>query len=254
MEGPRFLLELQAFFLLAPWLLTAPSGDGHPVMVLPGLSANDRSTLALRLYLRSRGYSVYGWRAGANFGLRRAGGLEKLTARLRALKDRHSSRVSLIGFSLGGTQARRVAASAPELVRRVMSVGSPLPTATSEERARTWRLYENVGGSVVGRDVVRRLVTGSTPVLPMHAVTIRSRSDGVVGARATYDPSGENIEVVSGHYGMLVNPAVFYALADRLAQPEVDWQPFSPPTWQSLFYPEPDTSGRGESDPAEALG
>ena len=147
-----------------------------------------------------------------------------------------------------------MAASAPELVRRVISVGSPLPSASSEERARTWRLYENVGGSVVGRDVVRRLVTGSAPALPMHAVTIRSRSDGVVGARATYDPNGENIEVVSGHYGMLVNPAVFFALADRLAEPEVDWQPFAPRTWQSLFYPGPGAAGPGDGDAAEALG
>ena len=60
-------LELRAVWefgaLLPSWpLLTrAPKGDGHAVMVFPGLSANDVSTVPLRYYVQGQGYSASGW-------------------------------------------------------------------------------------------------------------------------------------------------------------------------------------------------
>jgi hypothetical protein len=68
-EG-RALQELDAFMLLRPWLAAAPRGDGHPVLVLPGLLASDLSTRPLRSFLKSRGYAVHGWKQGRNLGLR----------------------------------------------------------------------------------------------------------------------------------------------------------------------------------------
>ncbi|MGJ4930183.1 hypothetical protein ACQR1I_07715 [Bradyrhizobium sp. HKCCYLS2038] len=43
----RGIFELQAFSAVYPLLRRAPQGDGHPVLVLPGLAASDRSTSAL---------------------------------------------------------------------------------------------------------------------------------------------------------------------------------------------------------------
>src|SRR5258708_24866827 len=69
LEG-RAIHELGAFIGALPLLSLAPMGDGHPVLVFPGLVASDRSTRPLRSFLRSRGYSVSGWGQGRNFGLR----------------------------------------------------------------------------------------------------------------------------------------------------------------------------------------
>lgn len=246
LEGPRFLMELQALFVSAPWLLTAPSGDGHPVMVLPGLSASDRSTFLIRQFLRSRGYRVYGWDSGPNRGLRFAGGLDGMANRIDSLAEQHGQTLSLVGFSLGGTQAQRLAEATSGTVRRVISIGSPFRQDIDEKSAFEgdgWRVYENVGGRLVGRDVVRRLVAETDVALPMHCVTIFSRSDGIVGNlqhRANSTSARENfeqIEVISGHYGLLVNPAVFFALADRLAQPSEEWRPFAAPGLGAAFYP-----------------
>src|SRR5471032_1461957 len=66
----RALPELGAFFLMQPWLAMTPPGDGHPVLVLPGLLADDRSTRPLRGFLKSRGHAVHGWKLGHNLGLR----------------------------------------------------------------------------------------------------------------------------------------------------------------------------------------
>ena len=50
-EPVRGLVDLAALLVAAPWLATAPRGDGHGVLVLPGLLASDTSTLPLRGYL-----------------------------------------------------------------------------------------------------------------------------------------------------------------------------------------------------------
>ena len=48
----RVLPEFGAFWLMRPWLSSVtPRGDGHPVLVLPGLLADDGSTYALRSFL-----------------------------------------------------------------------------------------------------------------------------------------------------------------------------------------------------------
>ena len=69
LEG-RAIHELGAFLGALPLLSLAPRGDGHPVLVLPGLVASDTSTRPLRSFLKSRGYAASGWRQGRNLGPR----------------------------------------------------------------------------------------------------------------------------------------------------------------------------------------
>ena len=66
----RGIWELQAFLAAYPLLRRAPRGDGHPVLVLPGLAASDVSTRPLRTYLRAQGYAAHGWKQGPNHGPR----------------------------------------------------------------------------------------------------------------------------------------------------------------------------------------
>ncbi|MBA2625912.1 MAG: alpha/beta hydrolase, partial [Acidimicrobiia bacterium] len=49
----------------------------------------------------------------------------------------------------------------------------------------------------------------------------------------------ESIEVYGSHIGLGHNPAVLVVVADRLAQPEGRWAPFSPPTGLSALFPRP---------------
>ena len=66
----RGIWELHAFFAAYPLLRRAPRGDGHPVLVLPGLAASDTSTRPLRAYLTEQGYAAHGWKQGRNQGPR----------------------------------------------------------------------------------------------------------------------------------------------------------------------------------------
>jgi len=146
LEG-RALQELGAFMLLRPWLAAAPRGDGHPVLVLPGLLASDFSTQPLRSFLKAQGYAVHGWKQGRNLGLR-PGVEPDMLERVEELYDRHGGRkLSLVGWSLGGIYARQLAKRLPDKVRCVISLGSPFtgnPKATN-----AWKVYEFASGQRV---------------------------------------------------------------------------------------------------------
>jgi len=59
LEG-RSLLEATSLPPALPLLLRAPRGDGHPVLVLPGLLAGDGSTWPMRRVLARLGHAMQG--------------------------------------------------------------------------------------------------------------------------------------------------------------------------------------------------
>lgn len=239
MAESRAFWETGASVAMWPWLNLAPAGDGHPVLVLPGLGASDSSTRLLRRYLAERGYDVHGWGQGRNFGPR-SGVEDSMVRRLYKLSDEHGRRVSLVGWSLGGVYARLLASRHAERVRGVISLGSPLRGDVRATNA--WRFYEMVSGRRAGgaSDPARRARVLPTP--PVPSTSIYSRTDGVVAwqcSLAEPGPQTENIEVLASHMGMGSHPAVLYAVADRLAQAEGQWKPFSGQLMGPLVYPKP---------------
>src|SRR5258707_1859681 len=120
LEG-RAVHEFGAFLGALPLLSLAPKGDGHPVLVLPGLVASDTSTRPLRSFLKNRGYAVSGWRQGRNLGLR-DGVQHAMVDLVHELNDTHGRKVCLVGWSLGGVYARHIAKSMPSLVRSMITL------------------------------------------------------------------------------------------------------------------------------------
>lgn len=221
----RSLFEFNASVLLSPLLMRAPRGDGHPVLALPGFLASDLSMAPIRRYLRELGYDAHAWRMGRNLG-----GLprmrETLHTRLTEIHAGSGRKVSLVGWSLGGVYARDLALQATDMVRSVITLGSPF--ANDVRATNATALYEALSGERVEDFAeVREAVAGD---LPVPATSIYSRTDGVVNWRTCLlHPSdrAENIEVrFASHIGLGVNPAALWAVADRLAQPEGEFWPF----------------------------
>jgi len=146
LEG-RAMHELGAFLGALPLLSLAPRGDGHPVLVLPGLVASDTSTRPLRSFLKNRGYAANGWRQGRNLGLR-PGVQHAMTDLVKELNDTHGRKVSLVGWSLGGLYARQLAKIMPQRVRSVITLGSPF--AAGPKATNAWRVYEMASGHRAG--------------------------------------------------------------------------------------------------------
>ncbi|MFI5285732.1 MAG: esterase/lipase family protein [Candidatus Dormibacteria bacterium] len=237
-EPGRALADYGAMLAASPLLLRAPRGDGHPVLVLPGLLAEDASTATMRAYLRSLGYEVHGWRLGRNLGPT-AAILAGMRGRLDELHRRSGKSVSLVGWSLGGIFGRELARSRPELVRQVITLGSPFGlTAAADSRADA--TYRRLGVLHVSPDSLPSREGLSRPI-PVPTTAVYSRLDGVVPWQACMNPPGrrrENVAVYSSHLGMGHNAAVLWVIADRLASPDGAWQPFRPPSLARHLFPE----------------
>jgi pimeloyl-ACP methyl ester carboxylesterase len=215
--------EYAAMVAAMPWLARLPGGDGHPVIVYPGLGASDITTAALRNFLTQLGYTTYAWKQGFNFGPR-DGVLDGCRRQFAHVAERHRERVSLVGWSLGGIYARELAKERPDEARCVITLGTPFaghPRATN-----AWRLYELMSGQSVHDE---ELLARVRQPPPCPTTSVYSRTDGVVAWQCSINPAAprtENIEVHASHIGMGMNPLVLYAVADRLRQDPQSWQRF----------------------------
>lgn len=237
-EAPRALSEASALIPSHPFLNRLPPGDGHTVMTLPGFLASGGSMSVMRRYLKRWGYDARCWRLGRNRGLRPQRDIEKiLDRRLASLYRQSAGKVSLVGWSLGGLFAREMARRNPGLVRTVITLGSPVgePRATN-----VWRLYEYVAGvSLADSEVRRRIDLLRKPIPDVPVTAIYSSSDAIVSSRIARIPPAANVENIGinmSHIGMGFNPAVLFALADRLRQLEGSWAPFEIRGMRRLFY------------------
>ena len=234
----RSLAEFGSLAWAWPILARAPRGDGHPVLVIPGLGASDVSTAFLRRFLRRLGYRTYSWKLGANLGPT-AKIIDGMPARLEEIRSRNGQPVTIIGWSLGGIFARRLAREAPSAVRQVITLGSPIRLRDHRHSNARW-LYDYLRKHHV-EQLALPLESGLAP-LSVPATSIYSRIDGIVSWQSCLDlpaENAENIEVLSSHFGFGHHPAVLYAVADRLAQTPGQWAPFIPPSWLKFAFPTP---------------
>ena len=207
---------LEALRLLGacPRLSSMPRGDGHLVVDVPGWRAPELSGLPLRRYLTWLGYDARGWGFGTNTGnpLRDA---KRLTRAVAELAESSGGPVSLVGWSLGGVICREVARARPELVRRVVTFGTPVvggPGHTVVAGAYTHRVREEASRITAELHAARPI---TVPLTVMF-----SRRDGIVSWRACLDrhsPEVEHVEVRSTHIGMGVDPDIWAVVASRLA-------------------------------------
>ncbi|MEM9513715.1 MAG: alpha/beta hydrolase [Actinomycetota bacterium] len=236
----RAPFEFGAFLASSPLLRMIGRGDEHPVLVLPGFTASDASTRPLRDVLRSQGYWAHRWRLGRNLGPT-VEIIEGMRARVVELSDRHQRPVSIVGWSLGGIYARALARGMPDRVRLVITLGSPFRMRPAD-RSNASGLYTRLRELHIEPPAELLVPEEELPPLSVPSSAIYSRTDGIVDWRACIDAPGphrENIEVRGAHYGLGFNPAVVYAISDRLAQGPDDWRPFEAPVWLRAAFPRP---------------
>jgi pimeloyl-ACP methyl ester carboxylesterase len=157
------------------------------------------------------GQRVRGWGLGRNRG-DVAGAADTLVAQLQQHLDRSGRPTDLVGWSLGGTIAREVARRAPDTVRRIVTLGTPLHGSMFTSFA---ALYSRSMDEAAREAVERRLATPPTVAITI----IWSKRDGVVQWRAQQDrdnPWADHVEVRSTHIGMTLDPHVLDVIRDRI--------------------------------------
>ena len=206
-----------------PWP-HADDGNRKAVMMIPGFMASDMSLAPLAGLCRWLGHKTFftGIRSNSNCPRETLLHLERHLEKVH----REEGRVVVIGQSLGGVYARELAVRRPDLIERVITLGSPirliedsanpLVIATARLVARLRNMEDGclTQSCACGMSLVERV-----PEVP--TTVIYSKTDGVVHWESCIDRTGaknvENIEVMASHVGMGVNTDVFRVVAERLA-------------------------------------
>ncbi len=205
-----------------------PDGDGRGVLLIPGFLAGDGSLATMTHWLRAAGWwtKSAGIRANVNCS---AVACERIEERLAALAESTGGRVTIIGQSRGGVFAKALAAGRPDLVRGVVTLGSPLLSQLAvhpfvlAQIGMLGMVGTLSGGHALSWQCLRgeccaRFRAALRDPFPddVGFVSLYSRSDGVVDWHACLDRDAECIEVDASHCGMSVNADVYRAVAGAL--------------------------------------
>jgi pimeloyl-ACP methyl ester carboxylesterase len=204
-------------------------GDGHPVVIFPGLGTDGAAVAPLRKHCESLGYTAFDWGHGRNTGPH--GDVDEwlasLAKRISASLSGFDQSATLIGWSLGGLYARELAKLLEAQVRQVITIGTPF-NATADHTNVGW-LYRLLGGNTAAFDAALSARLKTAP--PVPTTSIYSRSDGIVAWQTCLHddgvPSGvQDIEIRSSHIGMGWNAAALEIIGDRLAVRPGQWRPY----------------------------
>ena len=227
---PTAVLEWRALRRDPIWHgLGVPEAAPRSIGLIPGFLAGDASLGSLTEWLRGLGHRT------ARVGIRMNVGcstalVDRLEERVERLAERHGRPVMLIGQSRGGLLARGLAMRRPDLVDKVVSLGSPhtSPFAVHPLVLAQVGLVSALGTlgvpGLFGDDCFRgeccedfrRQAFSPLPEGVQH-VSIYSRTDGVVDWRSCLAEGAEHVEVPGTHSGMAVNRHVYRVLARTLA-------------------------------------
>lgn len=199
---------------------TAPAGDGHPVIIFPGLAADGKSVAPLRRHCESLGFKAMDWGRGYNVGPK--GDVDEYLAELaehtKVLIGPHGKSATLIGWSLGGLYARELAKILKSRVRQVITIGTPY-NAGADYTNVGW-LFKLLTGAEPAPDPVLMKKLRTAP--PVPTLSIYSRNDGVVAWQTCRQDracdTAEDIEIDGSHMGMGWNPEVLKIVGERLSR------------------------------------
>ncbi len=210
-EAGRLMLSLPLI------RMQAARGHNEPVMVLPGFMADDYSTLLLRQFLKSIGYQAYPWNLGVN-RRRMMDFLPALIQQATTLADRHKQKVRLIGWSRGGILSREVARDRPELIDRVITLGSPIKGGVSASSIGNMVKRET---GMSAQELTRLLKLRQLKPIDVPIRAVYSKTDGVVSWKACIDDVSADVqhfEISGTHVGMGANADVYRLLPRLLAE------------------------------------
>ncbi len=179
--------------------------------MLPGFLADDRTTLPLQRSFARAGYRVGGWNLGLNKGVR-ADLLDRLMTRIEAFGGGRA--VTLVGWSLGGVFAREAAKRRPDLVHKVVTLGSPF--SGDRRNNNVWRLYEWVAGHPVDAPPIDAAPDEKPPV---PTLAIWSRRDGVIAvcaARGEPSERDRELELDCTHMGFALSARAIPRIVDAV--------------------------------------
>ncbi|MFD9740417.1 lipase family alpha/beta hydrolase [Umezawaea sp. NPDC059074] len=211
------------------WTAVDPyQGGGTGVLLVPGFGAHDHSLALTSTWLRVRGFVPTGAHVGFTVGCT-TDLVDRIERKLEEHVEATGGPVVLIGQSRGGMLARLAAVRRPDLVRGLITLGSPLvePLKAQHDVLAVARFLGRLSALGVpglmdadcfAGDCFRENFAALSAPLEVPAVSVYSKNDGIVPWRCSLDPHAEHVEVRSTHTGMGFDPSVYTELGRRLGE------------------------------------
>ena len=196
---------------------------GYPILVIPGFMASHISTAPMRQLLDRLGYETIDWGLGRNYA--RLEEIDVLSDKIEGLYEEYGQKLTIIGWSLGGIYARRLATLQAGKTRRVITLGSPYRHLDAPNYANwLFQLFQRMRSQEKRQEP--KWVEDLKLPIPVPSVAIYSKTDGIVPWQACMDADDQsdhqNIEVNGSHIGLGMNQEVLTHVINFL---EADDQP-----------------------------
>jgi triacylglycerol lipase len=202
-----------------------PLGRGKPVLIIPGFFSGRSTADPLAHVLSSAGWDVHVADVGRNMGPAYEA-IEAAEAGLEALSVSAERKAIIIGHSRGGQFGRVVAVRRPDVISKVVAVGTPLTIKypsfflvklPAEALDKAWR-----AGAFGYVDEVREKEIDDLRYVefPQHVdlVSVYSTTDGIVDWRLSVEPAATCIEVDTSHTGLFNSVAGIRAITAALTK------------------------------------
>jgi len=186
-----------------------PRGDGHPVMPVPGLLKSDEDMRGMRDWLSEEGYMPI--KSGIRKNREPGPHILGMISRLESVVRETGQKATLIGVSLGGIYSIVVGVMRPDLVQRVVLIGTATTRHVRDAANRRYRKIIDmvIGGNPSYESFLHAVPTTSIPA-EVELFSFFTRKDKVFNWRCCVDPRArQNIEVLDSHYELHKSPEVF---------------------------------------------
>lgn len=186
------------------------------VILFPGFGHGPSRMRYMAERLEEAGHTVKDWGQGRNWGVAEAT-LAGLEARLQDVCEKTGGPVALVGWSLGGLYARELAKLHPDLITKVITMGSPF--SGSRRNNNIWRLYSVITGESVDEPGIDTDITVKPDV---ETVALWSPNDGAIGPRSAAGRPGERDRAIGlrcTHSGFTYDPKAILAVLEELDRP-----------------------------------
>ena len=196
-----------------PALDIVKSDNPQIVVLLPGFATHPMRMRYMAEQIERAGHKVKRWGLGFNMGPTEEI-FETLSARIEAVHERYGKKVVLVGWSLGGLFGRELAKRHPDIVSKVVTMGSPFSQTPYHNNI--WRIYQAVTGHRVSSPPIKAEMKVKPPV---ETVALWSPKDGIIAPRAACGLPGERDRAVAlrcSHMGFSNSPEAIYAVLKEL--------------------------------------
>jgi pimeloyl-ACP methyl ester carboxylesterase len=213
--------------------LGVPRGDRAGVILIPGFLANDLYLMEMYAWLKRIGYRPYYSGIGLNADCPNLLISRRLNETIDQARRETGRKLHLIGHSLGGIIARSVAASRPQDVASVVTLGAPFRGTAMHPRVMDMvnlvrqQILRNHEEKVLPDCYTSRCTCSFLDYLRkkmpsgIAETAIYTQTDGLVDWRYCLTENPDNdFEVTGTHLGLAFNPTSYRIIAHRLDDPK----------------------------------